>query len=66
MKEGENLDQESVRNKLIEKTKAFRQKNIAKSTGIPVEILSKFMNNKLNKDLYPESLESLNNYLDNH
>ena len=59
-----NLDQESVRNKLIEKTKAFRQKNIATITGIPVEIISKFMNGK--RDLYPESLEILNNYLDNH
>ena len=63
-KEGENLSQESVRNKLLEKTKAFRQKNIATSTGIPVEIISKFMNGK--RDLYPESLEILNNYLDNH
>lgn len=63
-KEGENLDQESVRTKLLEKTNAFRQKNISVSTGIPVEIISKFMNHK--RDLYPESLEALNNYLDNH
>lgn len=60
----EHLEQESVRTKLLEKTKAFRQKNIAISTGIPVEIISKFMNGK--RDLYPESLEALNNYLDNH
>ena len=63
-KEGENLDQESVRTKLLEKTNAYRQKNISASTGIPVEIISKFMNHK--RDLYPESLEALNNYLDNH
>lgn len=56
--------QESVRNKLLEKTYAFRQKNIATSTGIPVEIISKFMNGK--RELYPESLEVLNNYLDSH
>ncbi len=58
------ITQESVRDKLIEKTNTFRQKNIAVSTGIPVEILSKFMNGK--RDLYPESLETLNNYLENH
>lgn len=58
------LSQEIVRDKLLEKTYAFRQKNIATSTGIPVEIISKFMNGK--RDLYPESLELLNNYLDNH
>lgn len=63
-KEGESLEQEIVRSKLIEKTYAFRQKNIAVSTGIPVEILSKFMNRK--RDLYPESLAILNDYLDNH
>ena len=58
------MEQEIVRKKLIEKTYAFRQKNIAVSTGIPVEILSKFMNRK--RDLYPESLAILNDYLDNH
>lgn len=58
------VTQESVRDKLLEKTNTFRQKNIAVSTGIPVEILSKFMNGK--RDLYPESLEVLNDYLDNH
>lgn len=58
------LSQESVRNKLLEKTNALRQQNIFESTGIPREIISKFMNGK--RDLYPESLEILNNYLDNH
>lgn len=58
------LTQEDVRNKLLERTNAMRQKNISKSTGIPVEIISKFMNGK--RDLYPESLAALNDYLDNH
>ncbi len=56
--------QESVRNKLVEKTYAFRQKNISKVTGIPVEILSKFMNGK--RELYESSLQALNDYLENH
>ena len=58
------LSQESVRSKLLEKTNALRQQNISDYTGIPREIISKFMNHK--RDLYPESLEALNNYLDNH
>ena len=58
------VSQESVRTKLLEKTNAFRRQYISDSTGIPREIISKFMNHK--KDLYPESLEALNNYLDNH
>lgn len=58
------LSQESVRNKLLEKTNALRQQNISDYTGIPREIISKFMNGK--RDLYPESLEILNNYLENH
>ena len=49
------LSQESVRKKLVEKTNAYRQKNIAESTGIPREIISKFMNGK--RDLYPDSLD---------
>lgn len=58
------VTQENVRDKLLEKTYSYRQKNIATSTGIPVEILSKFMNGK--RELYPESLEALNDYLDSH
>lgn len=58
------VTQEKVRDKLLEKTYSYRQKNIATSTGIPVEILSKFMNGK--RELYPESLEVLNKYLDTH
>lgn len=58
------VTQENVRDKLLQKTYAYRQKNIATSTGIPVEILSKFMNGK--RELYSESLEVLNDYLENH
>lgn len=39
-------------------------KFIAEEIGIPREIISKFKNNK--RDLYPESLIALNDYLDNH
>lgn len=58
------VTQESVRNKLLEKTYAFRQKNISEVTGIPVEIISKFMNGK--RELYDSSLQTLNEYLDSH
>ena len=58
------VTQEIVRVKLLDKTNAMRQKNISESTGIPREIISKFMNGK--RDLYPESLTVLNGYLDNH
>ena len=58
------ITQESVRTKLLEKTNALRQQTISYSTGIPREIISKFMNHK--RDLYPESLEILNVYLENH
>lgn len=58
------ITQESVRKKLLEKTKTFRQRNISEATGIPREIISKFMNGK--RDLYPDSLQTLNHYLENH
>lgn len=58
------VTQESVRNRLIEKTKAYRQKNISEVTGIPVEIISKFMNGK--RELYDSSLQALNQYMDMH
>lgn len=58
------LTQEEVREKLLEKTNAFRQQSIAEATGIPREIISKFMNGK--RDLYAESLMILNDYLDNN
>ena len=63
-REGEKLTQEEVREKLINKSKGLKIKFIAEETGIPREIISKFKNSKRN--LYPESLEVLNNYLENH
>lgn len=58
------LTQEEVRKKLLDKTNALRQQNISDSTGIPREIISKFMNGK--RDLYSESLIILNDYLDHN
>lgn len=40
------------------------KKNISSVTGIPVEIISKFMNGK--RELYDSSLQVLNQYLDTH
>lgn len=64
MKEGERLTQAEVREKLVEKSKGLKMKYIAEETGIPREIISKFKNSK--RDLYQESLEVLNNFLENH
>ena len=58
------MEQAEVREKLIKKSKGLKIKFIAEETGIPREIISKFKNSK--RDLYPESLEVLNNYLENH
>ena len=58
------VTQEEVRKKLLEKTNAVRQQNVSDSTGIPREIISKFMNGK--RDLYMDSLNALNDYLNNH
>ena len=58
------LTHEEVRKKLLDKTNALRQQNISDSTGIPREIISKFMNGK--RDLYSESLIILNDYLDHN
>lgn len=58
------ITQESVREKLIEKCKGLKINYIAKQTGIPREIISKFKNSK--RLLYEESLIKLNEFLDNH
>lgn len=58
------ITQEEVRQKLIRKMQEGQQQFIAKQIGIPKQILSNFKTGK--RDLYPESLEILNNYLDNH
>ena len=58
------ITQDDVREKLIRKMQEGQQQYIAKQIGIPKQILSNFKTGK--RDLYPESLEALNNYLDNH
>lgn len=58
------ITQESVRQKLLDKTNAMCQKNIAASTGIPVEMISRFKTGK--RELWDSSLLALNEYLDNH
>ena len=58
------ITQESVRQKLLDKTNAMRQKSISASTGIPKEMISRFMNGK--RELWEESLLALNEYLDSH
>ena len=58
------VTQEEVREKLIRKMREGQQQYIAKQVNIPKQILSNFKTGK--RDLYPESLEILNNYLDNH
>ena len=58
------ITQDNVREKLLEKTNAMGQQNIAKTIGVPREIISKFMNGK--RDLWDSSLKALNDYLDTH
>ncbi len=58
------ITQEKVREKLLQKTNAMRQQNIANSIGVPREIISKFMNGK--RELWDSSLQALNDYLDTH
>ena len=59
-----SLIQEEVRQKLIQKLKQGEQQYIAEQIDVPKQILSSFKTGKRN--LYPESLEALNNYLDSH
>lgn len=56
------LTQEEVRNKYKERLIRERQDWISKVTGIPTPVLSGFKNGK--KELWQESLEKLNAYLD--
>lgn len=58
------ISQEEVRQKLIKRVEREKQSYIAKQINVPKQVLSAFKLGK--KELYPESLESLNNYLDNH
>lgn len=59
-----DISQEEVRQKLLRKIEEGQQQYIAKQIGIPKQILSNFKTGKRN--LYPESLIALNDYLDNH
>lgn len=58
-----DISQEEVRQKLLRKIEEGQQQYIAKQIGIPKQILSNFKTGK--RDLYPESLIALNDYLDN-
>lgn len=58
------ITQDSVRGKLIEKCRGLKVKFIAERTGIPREIISAFKNKR--RELWKESLESLDEFLDNY
>ncbi|MDY3795677.1 MAG: hypothetical protein SOZ81_03045 [Agathobacter sp.] len=58
------ISQEEVREKLIKRVEKEKQSYIAKQINVPKQVLSAFKLGK--KTLYPESLEALNDYLDNH
>ena len=59
-----NISQEEVRRKLIKTVEREKRSYIAKQIGVPKQVISAFKLGK--KDLYPETLLSLNNYLENH
>ena len=58
------ITQDSVRKKLIEKCEGSKVQYIAKQVGIPVDIVSKFKNNR--RELWEESLIKLNAFLDRY
>lgn len=60
----QEISQEEVRKKLLQKLEEGQQQYIAKQIGIPKQILSNFKTGK--RELYPESLLALNDYLDKH
>lgn len=60
----QEISQDEVRQKLLRKLKEGQQQYIAKQIGIPQQILSNFKTGK--RELYPESLIALNEYLENH
>lgn len=55
--------QEKVRRQYLERLIREKQTYISKQTGIPAPVLSLFKAGK--KNLYDESLEKLENYLNN-
>ena len=58
------ITQDSVRKKLIEKCEGLKVQYIAKQVGIPVDIVSKFKNNR--RELWEESLIKFNAFLDRY
>lgn len=62
-KEGEMMTQAEVRELLIKRVESEKQTYIAKQIGVPKQVLSAFKLGK--KELYPESLAKLEEYLVN-
>ena len=60
-KEGELMTQEEVRELLIKRVESEKQTYIARQIGVPKPVLSAFKLGK--KELYPESLAKLEEYL---
>lgn len=58
------MSQEETRQKYIERLIREKQTYISSVTGIPAPVLSEFKAGR--KILHPESLQALNDYLDNH
>ena len=58
------MSQEETRQKYIERLIREKQTYISSVTGIPAPVLSEFKVGR--KILHPESLQALNDYLDNH
>ena len=57
----ENITQDSVRGKLVEKCRGLKIKFIAEQTGIPREIISAFKNKR--RELWEDSLIKLDVFL---
>ena len=55
------MTQDEVRELLIKRVESEKQTYIAKQIGVPKQVLSAFKLNK--KNLYPESLQKLEEYL---
>ena len=60
----ENIAQDSVRGKLVEKCRGLKIKFIAEQTGIPREIISAFKNKR--RELWEESLIKLDVFLNKY
>ena len=56
-------EQEEVRQMLIKRLEGEKQIYIAKKLNVPRQIISAFKNAR--RELYPETLEALRNYLEN-